>query len=177
MKSIKILALSLFTIFLSSCSDELFDIKFGLQSQEVFYTLKPTSTAGVIPLDTAFESINLDSFATVNGVKDMSKLKSLKIKKINISIVTPATANFNIVSSGYLKIGADQLPTVEIAKIESIPNNSTSFDITPADVNLLDYGRKPKLFTFGQLVTTGPVMEEIKLKFVIDYEAIANPTN
>ena len=176
MKALKIILFSIIAFSFSGCDDELFDIKFGLQTQEVFYTVKPTTVAGIIPLDTALESINLDSFATANGVKDMSLLKSLKIIKINVSIVSPPTATFDIIDNGFIYLGADGLPTVEIASINNIPAGTTQFDITPADVNLLDYGRKPNLFTFGYLLTKGPVMEEIKLKFLIDYEAIANPT-
>ncbi len=176
MKALKIILFSIIAFSFSGCDDELFDIKFGLPTHEVIYTVKQTTTSGVIILDTAVESINLDSFATVNGVKDMSLLKSLKIKKIKVVIVSPATANFDIVSGGFIDIGAQGLPTVEVATFTNTAQGAKEIDITPADVNLLDYGRAPFLWTFGALFTTGPVTEDIVLKFLIDYEAVANPT-
>ncbi|MFM9945922.1 MAG: hypothetical protein ACKVQB_11910 [Bacteroidia bacterium] len=176
MKAIKILFFSIIAFSFSGCGNELFDIKFGLQTQEAYYTIKPTTAAGAIALDTAVESVNLDSFATVNGIKDMSLLKSFKVKKIKIIIESPATANFDIVNSGIIFLGAQDLPTVEIARFSNIPAGAREFEIIPEDVNLLDYGRKPNIWTWGVLNTNGPVTEEIKLKFLIDYEAIANPT-
>jgi hypothetical protein len=43
------------------------------------------------------------------------------------------------------------------------------------DVNLLDYARKPSLTIAGKLVTSGPVLEAVKIKLKIEFEVVANP--
>ena len=174
MKAIKLLVFSLIAFSFSGCDEELFDIKFGMNTKDVTFIIQPTSTAGEIILDPTTQSINLDSFASANGA-NIDKVKSVKAKKITAFIVTPPTANFDILESGFITIEAPGLPNVKIAEFNGVVDGATQFEISPLDVNLLDYGRKPSLTVAGKLMTNGPVMEAITIRLEIQFEVTANP--
>jgi hypothetical protein len=174
MKALKLFVFSLIAFSFSGCDEELFDIKFGLNTKDVTFTIPATSVAGEIILDPTTQSINLDSLASANGA-DISKIKSVKAKKITAIIESPATADFGILQSGFITIEAPGVPNVHIAEISSAPGAVKEFEIIPLDVNLLDYARKPQLTVAGKLVTNGPVLEAVTVKLKIEFEVVANP--
>jgi len=174
MKAIKLLVFSLIAFSFSGCDEELFDIKFGLNTKDVTFTIPATAVAGEIILDPTTQSINLDSLASANGA-DISKIKSVKAKKITAFIESPATADFSVLQSGLISIESPGVLLVDIAKISVAPGAVKEFEIIPLDVNLLHYARKPQLTIAGKLVTNGPLLEAITIRLKIDYEIIANP--
>ncbi len=174
MKTIKLFVFSLIAFSFSGCGEELFDIKFGLNTKDVTFTIPATSVAGDIILDPATQSLNLDSLASANGA-DISKIKSVKAKKITAIIESPATADFSLIQSGFISIEAPGIELVHVAEITLAPGAVKQFEIIPLDVNLMDFARKPQLTVAGKLVTSGPVLEPIKLKLKIEFEVIANP--
>jgi hypothetical protein len=174
MKALKLLVFSLVAFSFSGCDEELFDIKFGLNTKDVSFTIPQTSTAGPIDLGPFTQAVNLDSLAKANGA-DISKIKSVKAKKITAIIESPATADFGIIQSGFISIESPGVPLVNIADITIAPGAVKEFAIIPLDVNLMNYARKPSLTIAGKLVTSGPVLEAVEVKLKIEFEVIANP--
>ena len=174
MKALKLLVFSLVAFSFSGCGEELFDIKFGLNTKDVSFTIPSTSVAVEIILDPTTQSLNLDSLASANGA-DISKIKSVKVSKITAMIESPATADFGLIQSGFISIESPGVPLVHIADITIAPGAVKEFEIIPLDVNLMDYARKPQLTVAGKLVTSGPVLEPVKLKLKIVFSVIANP--
>lgn len=177
MKTIKVLVFALMAISFSACNDDLLDIKFGLNAQDVSYTIAPTTQAGEIVLDTTVQTINLDSVISANGA-DPGKVKAVKIKKITAFLDAPAGGNFDILESGTLVMDAPGLAQVTIAQFSAVPDGVNQFDITPdTNVNLLDYAKKNILHISGRLLTNGPVTQATTVRLSIQYEVTANPVN
>lgn len=174
MKLIKLLTLALVVTGFGACKKELFDIKFGLNTKDATFTIKPHAAAGTFTVDSTFQNVNLDSIAKANGA-DVSKVKSAKIKKITLTILSPSTANFDIVESGKILLGSNTLPLITVASFNNIPDGATTFDITPDDVDILPYAKGSTIFTSAEVTTNGPVTEPIKVKLTVTFEIVANP--
>ena len=174
MKHLKMIVLGLIAISFSGCTDDLLDIHFGLNVKEVTYTLQPTQQAGDIVLDPMTQPINLDSIATASGA-NLGKVKSVKIKKLTVIHESPATGNFDILSSGFFTVEATDLPLIHVADFTHTADGSKEMELTPTDADLLEYGKKPMLTIAGKLTTNGPLTEATKVRLRIEFEVTANP--
>lgn len=178
MKKIKLVLFALTAIALfPSCNEDLFDIKFGLNSKEFTYTIQPTTQAGEIILEPNSQAINLDSIATANGT-NLEHVKEVFIKKVTATIVSPATANFEIIQSGYIEtgiIGDPDFDLLRIAEITTPPGPVNEFEIPPTNADVLKYAKRPTINYSGKLFTNGPVTEPTTIKIKVEFEVIANP--
>jgi len=175
MKTIKSLLFCIIALSFAGCDDDLFDLKFDLNTKDVSFTIPATSAAGEIILDSTTQHINLDSLATEFGA-DVNNLKSVKITKITAFIDDPLTANFDIIKSGELFIDGPDLPSKKVASIlNPDADGKREMVITPEDVDLLEYARKSSITIAGKLVTDGPVVEPTRVRLVFAFQVIANP--
>ena len=178
MKAIKFLILSALAISLYSCDkkvENLLDIKFNTPEQSFELKLDTTSLTGTktIAPDT-LDLIDLDSLAKKNGAS-ISKLKSVKVKSLTISIVDPTTGdNFDKVDSCSVEVeNPGKGNKVKLASLKNLAKGVTSVNLTPLDKNILDYTKEDKLILTAKISTNAGVTKKTKLKG----EAIANPTN
>lgn len=162
--------------FLSSCSDELLDVKFDLPLGKVTFTLPAQSAAGTFNLDPTTIALNLDSIAEDNGVT-LDKFKSVKVKSCLFKILSPAGANFNPLSSAeaYVRDPASgQATGKRIAMIENIPDGKTELEMIVADENVLDIIRRPFEIS-ATVTTTEPISQATSIEATIVLEVVANP--
>lgn len=181
MKTIRFLILSAFAILLYSCDkkvENLLDIKFDTPSQSVELTVDTTSLAGTktLPPNT-LNLIDLDSLAKKNGTS-ISKLKSVKVKSLTISIIDPTSVNFDNVDSCSVEVeNPGKANKVKLASLKNLAKGVTSVNLTPVDVNILEYAKEKQLILTAKISTNKGVTQKTKLKVTIIGEAIANPTN
>lgn len=181
MKAIKFLILSAIAISLYSCDkkvENLLDIKFDTPSQSFELTVDTTSLTGnaILAPDT-LDLIDLDSLAKKNGTS-ISKLKSVKVKTLTIAIVDPTDANFDNVDSCSVEVENPGLNNkVKLASIGNLAKGVNTVNLTPLDINILDYAKQDKLILTAKIKTNAGVTKKTKLKVTIVGEAIANPTN
>lgn len=181
MKAIKLLILSAIVISLYSCDkkvENLLDIKFNTPEQSFELTVDTTSLAGTKTLapDT-LDLIDLDSLAKKNGTS-ISKLKSVKVKSLTISIIDPSDVNFDNVDSCSVEVeNPGKSNKVKLASLQNLPKGTKSVNLTPVDVNILDYAKEQQLILTAKISTNAGVSKKTKLKVTIVGEAIANPTN
>ncbi len=179
MKTLSVSVLALLCFTFSGCKDELFDLKFGLNTKEMLFTLDPTVKAGDIILSPQTQNINLDSLAMAFGA-DISKIQSVTVKKITASIVNPTTSNFDILESGILNIstgniGDPDFDLLKIAEFNQVPKGIKELNINPSSEDVLKFAKKPKLTVSGKLVTNAPLITATTIKLVVDFEVVANP--
>jgi len=86
MKKIQLLLAGLATISLLSCDKAKLDIKFDAPQQTIYMTLNPADTAGTFEIKKVITIPNLQKKAEENGVKDLSKIKSVNISKITVTL-------------------------------------------------------------------------------------------
>ncbi|NUM31913.1 MAG: hypothetical protein HUU47_06280 [Bacteroidetes bacterium] len=163
----------------TSCNEDLFDIKFGLNSKEVSYTIQPTTQAGDIILEPTSQALNLDSIAQANGTT-LNKVKHVYIKKVTATIVDPPTLNFEIIQGGFIDVqtgivGDPDFDLLRIAEISSAPGPVQEFEIPATSADVLPFAKKPILTFSGKLITNGPVTVATKIKLKVEFEVVANP--
>ena len=178
MKKIKLVLFALSAIALfPSCNEDLFDIKFGLNTKEFTYTINPTTQAGDIILEPQSQAINLDSIATANGT-NLDHVKEVFIKKVTATIESPASANFEIIQGGYIEtgiVGDPDFDLLRLAEIITPPGPVKQFDIPPTNADVLKYAKRPTITYSGKLITNGPVTEATTIKVRVEFEVVANP--
>ncbi len=179
MKTLKLATLALVFFTFSSCDNEVFDVKFGLNTKEIVFNLEPNASSGEIILSPQSQAINLDSLASAFGA-DISKIKSVTITKITAILVSPDTSNFDILESGVLNlttgnIGDPDFDLLKIAEFNQVPKGIKELNISPSSADVLPFAKKPRLTVSGKLVTNAPLKNASTIKLVIDFEVIANP--
>lgn len=163
----------------SSCNEDLFDIKFGLNAKEVSYTIQPTNQADTIILEPMEQALNLDSIAQANGT-NLNNVKHVYIKKVTATIVDPPASNFEIIQKGYIEVskgitGDPDFDLLRIAEITTPPGPVNEFEIPAASSDVLPFAKKPILTFSGILITNGPVTVATKIKIKVEFEVVANP--
>jgi hypothetical protein len=138
MKRLKLLtpALMLFAILLFSGCNKIKDaleVTFTTDETEITFTVDP-SHAGAYTFTQQIIQSELNQEIENNG-GDISKIKSVKIDKCILEVVTP-DRNLNEFKSFDLYLNSAKISQKRVAWIEDIPLNSTSEIISISDENL-----------------------------------------
>jgi len=182
MKKIQLLVAGLATISLLSCDKAKLDIKFDAPQQTIYMTLNPADTAGSFEIKKIITIPNLEAKAKENGVNDLSKIKSVNITKITVSLdsIKAPHENFDSLVSGSLVVRANKnstLSPLNVGSFDNIPQGATSFNITPTSENYMVFSKESEIEYTAKLKTKGKVKNKIYLKIVVDSKVTANPTN
>ncbi|MCV9386902.1 hypothetical protein [Reichenbachiella ulvae] len=138
-KTITQFAIGILAIFTFSCDDIDKLTQFRMNYTESV-TIESSTVIG-IPIDLSTPSIPSNSestFAGNNTSKDL--IEEISLESMTLTITSPQDGEFSFLESALLLISADGLDEVEIAYIESIPDDiGNSIDMEVTGVNVKDY--------------------------------------
>ncbi len=177
MRNIKIIftflvAGALFTSCDKDLASELLNLKLnpGVRSEE--FTIYPNPTSGDTTLADIPLNYNVDSLIRANSSQSFSSftITSAKLKSLKMVILSPSTANFDIIDDASAVVEGGSLPTATIASVSNIPTGSTEANFTVDNsVNMKDYvnpGSNASLTLSGS--TNSPVTDTIEVR--VDYD-------
>jgi len=134
----------------------------------------PASTPINLPLNLPTPEIETNS-ATFFSSKniDTDLIDQITLKKLELSVTSPATGNFNFLKKIEIYLSAEGLDDVKIASLEDIPNNAAMpLQLTVDSVNLKQYILKDKfglkINTTTDEVITSDYKIDVKTIFLVD---------
>lgn len=132
--------------------------------------------AGTANLASVDISVNTDSLLTAEGITNVS-LTSAEIKSVNLTIVTPATANFDVVDNAEIIFSGSSLNTVTVADISDITAGASSIDLNITDdVNVIDYLASSANGKMDLSATTnGPITDSLEVEVTVNYDITVDP--
>lgn len=176
MKKIIFSLLASSVLLMTSCSDNLLDIKFNIDMGKVQFTIPAQSTSGTFNLEPTVVELNLDSIAKANNV-DINKFKSAKVKSASVIILSPSGGNFDAISMAELNArekGSGLATGKRIASASNIPKGTTKLDLEVSGEDLLPIIKVP-FEVAGSVTTTEPIGQATSLEATIVLEVVANP--
>lgn len=119
----------------------------------------PKSTPINLPFNLPTPAIETNSaafFSSKNISTDL--IDKIVLKKLEMTVTSPANGNFNFLKNIEIYISADGLDDVKIASLENIPNNAAMpLQLTVESVNLKQYILKEK-FALKVKATTDEII-------------------
>ena len=137
----KLLAtLSISTLFLTSCIDQLTQFDMDFTSEVVI----PSTTGVNLPFNIFTPNIETNSESTFEANKTGKNLiEEILLAQLDITITSPINGNFGFLNSIEIYISADGLPEERIAFKLDIPQNTGNYlELETEDIDLKDYIKK-----------------------------------
>lgn len=132
---------------------------------DIDYTSSFTIPSTIIPISVLnlftpdITTNTTQTFSNNNTRADL--VESVTLKKLKLTITSPAGKEFDFLKSAIVYISADGLPEVEVARIDDIDDATTggSIDMQPSGRELKEYLKKDKI-TLRVSTTTDQVVTE-----------------
>ena len=135
----------------------------------------PSSTGANLPLNLFSPEVSTTNAAEfeLNDTR-VDLLTSLILNKLELTISAPNNANFDFLKSITIFINAQDLPEVEIARLQDIPDSgSKTINIPSTKVELKEYIKKGKFTLKANTVTDRFISQDIQIKVNTLFDAEA----
>ncbi len=174
MKKIIILILSLISIISCDKIDKLTQFDLDMETQVTIPSGLPINTPFDIPTP-PIPTQSSQVFENNNTSKDL--IEQAKLKKMKLSIISPATGNFDFIKDIEIYISADGLPEKKIAWIYDHPNDRQNIlNLETTTIDLKDYVKKDEISIRIKTVTDEILTQDYEIKveytFFIDAEIL-----
>lgn len=176
MRALKLFVLAFIVFTMSYCGKKV-SVTFTPPKTGVYLTIDTTSFVGSRANDTIINLKNLDSIAKENKTS-ISQLTELTLKKVTLTISTPANGNFDAMDSIKIVISSPTLPGVEVvlAELSALPAGTSTYDVpNPSNTNLLDIFKQKQMKLYGKIKTNKAITVKQVIKVEIETQAKANP--
>lgn len=133
-------------------------------SNESSFTI-PASNGINLPFDipTPDNSSN-SSEAFANNNTDASHVKNIYLKNLQLTITDPAGQHFNFLKSITIYISTDSTNEIELAYLDSIPQNDTMITLIPTAAALDVYVKAPSYNLRTELVMDKALTQDVTVK-------------
>ena len=164
---------ALFIIF-TGC--EKIEDSIKIKVEETSTIVIPSGTMVNLPvnLPTPEQESSLEEELSINNSRK-DKVKTIKLKELNMTITQPPGKNFSFLNSIVLYIKAEGLPEKEIGYLEMIPNNAgTSITLNVYDYDFTDYLKQEKFSLKANIKTDELLTSETSVEVYSRFEVTAD---
>lgn len=158
-------------LMLTACSDKDLEFDFDLDYADIILDIDSTNTIGTKTLDSILVASVLDSVLKKNNAS-MDQIKSIKLKKVEFTLLEPAGGNFNSLASCEAFLSAPGLDETKIAFKENIGDGINNVPLDVKDSELVEY-MKASSFQLRAVGTNDAPIPAMKIKAVIKYKVTA----
>jgi len=174
MKTKSYLILSLFALFIFSCSvvDSLFT--FTMDEQTTF-----TIPAGIpvnTPLDLTTPDIASNSSTVFENNNTRADLvKDIKLKELKLTVTNPANKSFSFLKSVHLYISTTSSDEIELAYLDNINSTTSTLNLTCTSAKLDTYVKASSFKIRASGVTKEAISQDISIKADMKFQVTADP--
>lgn len=161
---------------LFSCKKVLDDLLTFTFSEQAKFSIPPTDIIGLLPAISTPEVVSSASKEFENNGSNISKVKTVKVKRMALTITAPSTQNFDFLNYIQIFISADGLADQLIASRNNIPNDlGQELELEMSNANIADYIKKEKYKLKIITKTEEKISQEVKITSDLTFLVTADP--
>jgi hypothetical protein len=109
-----------------------------------------------------------------NNNSEVNKVKDIKLKKVDLQIVSPAGKTFSFLQSVHIYVSTNASDEIELAYLDNISSTATSISLTPTSISLDKYVKAPSYSLRTKIVTKQTLAQDVEIKNVCQFQVTAN---
>jgi len=168
-------ALSLISILFSNISckkiAELLTFNINIENNFTIGASGPIS----VPFDILTPQVTTNATQQFqNNNSNVNKVKDIKLKQVNLQIVSPAGKTFSFLQSVHIYISTDASDEIELAYLDNIASTATAISLTPTSASLDKYVKAPNYSLRTKIVTKEVLTQDVEIKNQCQFQVTAN---
>jgi hypothetical protein len=109
-----------------------------------------------------------------NNNSNVNKVKDIKLKKVDLQIVSPAGKTFSFLESVHIYVSTNANDEIELAYQDNISSSATSISLIPTSVSLDKYVKAPSYSLRTKIVTKQVLTQNVEVKNLCQFQVTAN---
>ena len=109
-----------------------------------------------------------------NNNTDVNQVKDIKLKKVDLQIVSPAGKTFSFLESVHIYVSTNASDEIELAYLDNISSTATSISLIPTSVSLDKYVKAPSYSLRTKIVTKQALTQNVEVKNLCQFQVTAN---
>lgn len=109
-----------------------------------------------------------------NNNSDVNKVKDIKLKKVDLQIVSPAGKTFSFLESVHIYISTNASDEIELAYLDNISTTATAISLTPTSASLDKYVKAPNYSLRTKIVIKQTLTQDVTIKNLCQFQVTAN---
>ena len=128
-----------------------------------------------IPLDILTPQVTTNSTQQFqNNNSDANKVKDIKLKKVDLQIISPAGKTFSFLESVHIYVSTNASDEIEIAYLDNISSTATAISLIPTSASLDKYVKAPTYSLRTKIVTKQVLTQDVEVKNYCQFQVTAN---
>ena len=109
-----------------------------------------------------------------NNNSDVNHVKDIKLKQVDLQIVSPAGKTFSFLESVHIYISTNASDEVELAYLDNISSTATAISLTPTTASLDKYVKASSYSLRTKIVTRQALTQDVNIKNFCQFQVTAN---
>ncbi len=128
-----------------------------------------------IPFDILTPQVTTNSTQQFqNNNSDVNKVKDIKLKKVDLQIISPAGKTFSFLASVHIYISTNANDEIELAYLDNISTTATSISLIPTTASLDKYVKASSYSLRTKIVTKETLSQNVEIKNFSQFQVTAN---
>lgn len=109
-----------------------------------------------------------------NNNSNADKVKDIKLKQVDLQILSPAGKTFSFLESVHIYISTNASDEIELAYLDNISSTATAISLTPTSATLDKYVKAPGYSLRTRIVTKQALTQDVQIKNLCQFRVTAN---
>jgi hypothetical protein len=128
-----------------------------------------------LPIDILTPQVTTNSTQQFqNNNSDINKVKDIKLKKVDLQIISPAGKTFSFLQSVHIYISTNANDEIELAYLDDISSTTNFISLTPTPASLDKYVKAPSYSLRTKIVTKQALTQDVEIKNLCQFQVTAN---
>ncbi len=128
-----------------------------------------------IPIDILTPQVTTNSTQQFqNNNSDVNRVKDIKLKKVDLQIISPAGKTFSFLESVHIYVSTNANDEIELAYLDNISSSSNSISLIPTSVSLDKYVKASSYSLRTKIVTKQALTQNVEIKNGCQFQVTAN---
>lgn len=138
------------------------------------FTVGATSPIN-IPVDILTPQVTTNSTQQFeNNNSNVNKVKDIKLKKVDLQIVSPAGKTFSFLESVHIYISTNANDEIELAYLDNIATTATAISLIPTAASLDHYVKASSYSLRTKIVMKQALTQNVEIKNMCQFQVTAN---
>ncbi len=109
-----------------------------------------------------------------NNNSNVNKVKDIKLKKVDLQIVSPAGKTFSFLESVHIYVSTNANDEIELAYLDNISSSATAISLIPTSASLDKYVKASSYSLRTKIVTKQALTQNVEVKNLCQFQVTAN---
>jgi hypothetical protein len=128
-----------------------------------------------IPIDILTPQVTTNSNQQFqNNNSDINRVKDIKLKKVDLQIISPAGKTFAFLESVHIYVSTNTNDEIELAYLDNISSLSNAISLIPTTASLDKYVKASSYNLRTKIVTKQVLTQNVEIKNLCQFQVTAN---